>query len=240
MESSNGGGSGSKSHINHQSWSEEEQRRLEELLIQYPAEEVAAHRWAKIAEALGSRTPKQVASRTQKYFVKLHKLGLPVPGKPPNQPSLFPKISKKKRSKSTDDEDVSTPSRNTTRQDDDNGNKKEKKEKKKSDGGSGKLKTSTTTTTTTATNSNGDVIHEGYKCDGCGSEPIIGDRWKCEECLSEIDLCSKCHDTYEEIGTHRSSHHMSIHRTVDIYYLDDDYKFSYQGGESNYLDSNYK
>ena len=65
-------------------WNDEEQKRLEELLTIYPEEEIAAHRWSKIAKALGNRTPKQVASRTQKYFIRLAKEGKPIPGKPPN------------------------------------------------------------------------------------------------------------------------------------------------------------
>jgi hypothetical protein len=65
-------------------WTEEEQKRLEELLEIYPEEEIASHRWSKIAIALGNRNPKQVASRTQKYFIKLAKEGKPVPGKIPN------------------------------------------------------------------------------------------------------------------------------------------------------------
>jgi len=65
-------------------WLPDEQKRLENLLLKYPHEKVAAHRWEKIAKALGSRTPKQVASRTQKYFIKLAKRGLEVPGKMPN------------------------------------------------------------------------------------------------------------------------------------------------------------
>jgi len=52
-------------------WTEEEQKKLEELLITYPDEEVQTRRWEKIAAALGTRTPKQIASRTQKYFMKL-------------------------------------------------------------------------------------------------------------------------------------------------------------------------
>jgi ZZ-type zinc finger-containing protein 3 len=62
-------------------WTEEEQRRLEQLLEEHGEEEVASHRWAKIARALGNRTPKQVASRTQKYFQKLQRLHLPIPGR---------------------------------------------------------------------------------------------------------------------------------------------------------------
>jgi hypothetical protein len=61
-------------------WTEEEQRRLEQLLVEYPDEPVQAHRWTKIARALGNRTPKQVASRVQKFFLRLAKDGKPLPG----------------------------------------------------------------------------------------------------------------------------------------------------------------
>jgi hypothetical protein len=44
---------------------------------------VAYHRWEKIARDLGNRTPRQVASRVQKYFQKLQNAGCPVPGRLP-------------------------------------------------------------------------------------------------------------------------------------------------------------
>lgn len=65
----------------NQPWTAEEQRRLEELLHQFPSEDVEMERWKKIAQALGNRTAIQVQSRTQKYFQKLQKAGLPIPGK---------------------------------------------------------------------------------------------------------------------------------------------------------------
>ena len=40
-----------------------------------------AQRYNKISKALGTRSAKQVASRVQKYCIKLAKLGLPVPGR---------------------------------------------------------------------------------------------------------------------------------------------------------------
>ncbi|KAL7742010.1 hypothetical protein ACLKA6_018264 [Drosophila palustris] len=64
-------------------WTNEEQRRLEQLLIEYPPEEVEMRRFGKIAKALGNRTAQQVFSRVQKYFQKLHDAGLPVPGRLP-------------------------------------------------------------------------------------------------------------------------------------------------------------
>jgi hypothetical protein len=62
-------------------WSDEEQKLLEELLVIYPDEPVQAQRFNKIAAALGTRTARQVGSRVQKYFIKLAKNGLPVPGR---------------------------------------------------------------------------------------------------------------------------------------------------------------
>ncbi|XP_030038273.2 ZZ-type zinc finger-containing protein 3 [Manduca sexta] len=67
----------------NQLWSCEEQKRLEELLEIYPEEAIEARRYKKIAQALGTRTPIQVMSRIQKYFAKLAKAGLPIPGRPP-------------------------------------------------------------------------------------------------------------------------------------------------------------
>lgn len=68
----------------NQLWTAEEQKRLEELLLKFPPEDVESRRWEKIANALGNRTTTQVASRVQKYFIKLAKAGLPVPGRIPN------------------------------------------------------------------------------------------------------------------------------------------------------------
>jgi hypothetical protein len=65
----------------NQLWTPEEQKRLEELLVIYPPEQIEMERFRKIARALGNRTPLQVQSRVQKYFIKLQKAGLPVPGR---------------------------------------------------------------------------------------------------------------------------------------------------------------
>lgn len=68
----------------NKSWSVEEQRKLEELLIEFPPEDNEAARFRKIANKLGTRTPLQVQSHCQKYFIKLAKAGLPIPGRMPN------------------------------------------------------------------------------------------------------------------------------------------------------------
>ncbi|CAH1170310.1 unnamed protein product [Phaedon cochleariae] len=64
-------------------WTIEEQKKLEELLLVYPPEPVERKRYQKIAKALGNRTVSQVSSRIQKYFLKLYRAGLPIPGRPP-------------------------------------------------------------------------------------------------------------------------------------------------------------
>ena len=68
----------------NQPWTVDEQRLLEQLLEQYPPERFEARRFAKIAARLPGRTTQQVTSRVQKYFIKLAKAGLPVPGRMPN------------------------------------------------------------------------------------------------------------------------------------------------------------
>ncbi|GJJ14728.1 hypothetical protein Clacol_008995 [Clathrus columnatus] len=56
-------------------WSSNEQRLLEKLLEDIPHGE--KNRWSKISKAMaGKRTPRQVASRVQKYFEKLKKFGV--------------------------------------------------------------------------------------------------------------------------------------------------------------------
>jgi len=60
-----------------QAWSVSEQHLLERLLEEIPDGE--KNRWAKISKAMnGRRTPRQVASRVQKYFEKLKRFGVGV------------------------------------------------------------------------------------------------------------------------------------------------------------------
>ncbi|RXW22778.1 hypothetical protein EST38_g3080 [Candolleomyces aberdarensis] len=73
-----GGGSGSskpKPETYKQAWSVSEQHLLEQLLEEIPDGE--KFRWQKISRAMGGkRTPRQVASRVQKYFEKLKRFGV--------------------------------------------------------------------------------------------------------------------------------------------------------------------
>ena len=39
------------------------------------------------------------------------------------------------------------------------------------------------------------TTHFGYKCDGCGQDPILGGRFTCVDCAKKdqsIDLCCEC------------------------------------------------
>lgn len=43
-------------------WTPEEQKKLENLLVKFPPEQVEMRRWEKIARELGNRTPHQVGA----------------------------------------------------------------------------------------------------------------------------------------------------------------------------------
>ncbi|KAI9271550.1 hypothetical protein BDA99DRAFT_433354, partial [Phascolomyces articulosus] len=213
----------------NQPWTDEEQHRLEELLEIYPDEPVQAQRFNKISKALGTRSARQVASRVQKYFIKLAKLGLPVPGRVSIPPSSTAKISRGGGVRRGKISKVKTKT---------GGAIGSSSAMRTSGSGYNSVVSGGITSTrisgahylTThgppsalmsddeednevkqamlnATNSKtadvvviGDtgasevIIHEGYACDGCGTEPIMGVRYKCTVCdiSEEIDLCSKC------------------------------------------------
>ncbi|KAN0042110.1 hypothetical protein ACTFIV_004669 [Dictyostelium citrinum] len=235
-------------------WTEEEQVLLEQLLIKYPEEEVASHRWTKIASHIKGRTPQQVASRTQKFFKKLEKAGLRIPGarntkrqqqqqpqqqqqqqqqpQQPQQPQQQPPLIQQQNN----NKQLQPTSRNNESSSDRSDNDEILKNKNNS-----KSSSSSKSSSNKGNKGNKSKIeHSGFKCDGCDMEPIIGTRWHCEECINEVDLCEDCKEKYEEIGSHNSSHHMTAIDNPDNYFMDDDYRFSYPSGETNYLDPNYR
>ncbi|KAL0089708.1 Homeodomain-like DNA binding domain-containing transcription factor [Phycomyces blakesleeanus] len=273
----------SKLPTHNQPWSDEEQQRLEQLLEIYPDEPVQAQRFNKISSALGTRTARQVASRVQKYFIKLAKLGLPVPGRITIPPSCLPKpsrgsingrgrgigrIMKPKRQNSSNKprsvarQPVRTSGSGynsmvsggitTTRisgahyltaqapptvfmsdDDDDDTTVKNmmlKVTNQKIRNGDSSIKEENTN----------EAVHEGYACDNCGIEPIVGVLYKCTVCdvSEEIDLCGQC----MSIGTFSNDHHTPDHpfeaiRTPNAlpYYADNDYASPEYLGEYSYL-----
>ncbi|XP_061099730.1 ZZ-type zinc finger-containing protein 3 isoform X2 [Conger conger] len=246
----------------NQLWTVEEQKRLEQLLLKFPPEEVESKRWQKIADELGNRTAKQVASRVQKYFIKLTKAGIPVPGRTPNLCMYSKKASSKRQHHlnkhlyrpSTfltsyeppvymDDEDDRSSFysglQDPTADDSDEEGipveyrglpeykellelKKIKKQKIQEIHAENAL-----------------AQHMGYKCDGCGTEPIQGVRWHCRECPPDvaIDFCSNCSDCLYKTETHKPDHQLEPVFQPEAF-LDRDYCLP-QGTGYNYLDPNY-
>ncbi|XP_073144186.1 E3 ubiquitin-protein ligase PRT1 [Henckelia pumila] len=57
-------------------------------------------------------------------------------------------------------------------------------------------------------------VHIGVGCDACGMYPIIGDRYKCKDCVEEIgyDLCNPCYSTSSKLQGRFNQQHTSDHK----------------------------
>ncbi|KAG9088452.1 hypothetical protein FS749_002148 [Ceratobasidium sp. UAMH 11750] len=64
------------------------------------------------------------------------------------------------------------------------------------------------------------VVHEGWRCDGCAADPIVGPRYHCLDAgCPDYDLCSDCMSK----GVHNSSHRMlCVRNPADANKLRDD------------------
>ncbi|XP_016048486.2 ZZ-type zinc finger-containing protein 3 isoform X1 [Erinaceus europaeus] len=247
----------------NQLWTVEEQKKLEQLLLKYPPEEVESRRWQKIADELGNRTAKQVASRVQKYFIKLTKAGIPVPGRTPNL-YIYSKKSSTSRRQHPLNKHLFKPSTFMTSheppvymdEDDDrpcfhshmNTTMEEASDEEsipvmcrnlpeyKELLQFKKLKKQKLQQMQAE---GGFVQHIGFKCDNCGIEPIQGIRWHCQDCPPEmsLDFCDSCSDCLHETDIHKEDHQLEpVYRSET--FLDRDYCVS-QGTSYNYLDPNY-
>ncbi|TKS79566.1 Zinc finger-containing protein 3 [Collichthys lucidus] len=246
----------------NQLWTVEEQKKLEQLLVKFPPEEVESRRWQKIADELGNRTAKQVASRVQKYFIKLTKAGIPVPGRTPNLCMYTKKASSKRQHHlnkhlyrpstfltsyeppvymDEDDErsayysGVQDPSADDSDEETipvELRNLPEYKELLE-------LKRLKKQTLQEIREDKVGMRHVGYKCDVCGVEPIQGVRWHCQDCPQDnsVDFCSNCSDCLFKTETHKPNHHLEPVHQSDTF-LDRDYCLPQSTGY-NYLDPNY-
>ncbi|KAG0750596.1 hypothetical protein G6F57_000572 [Rhizopus arrhizus] len=249
-----------------QPWTDEEQQRLQELLDIYPDEPVQAQRFNKISKALGTRTPRQVASRVQKYFIKLAKLGLPVPGRITIPPSYMPKekgnYRAKPKAKSSPGRVVKPPASLRTSGAGYNSvisggittsrisgahyatsvgppsafMSDEEEDSRVNE----MMRQSMISKNNNEASSSDLVIHEGFACDGCGTEPIVGVLYRCTVCdiSEEVDLCGNC----MEKGAFTNDHHTLDHTFEAVrtatpfpYYADNDYKSPEHLGEYSYL-----
>uniref|UniRef100_A0A0P4X1U2 Uncharacterized protein n=2 Tax=Scylla olivacea TaxID=85551 RepID=A0A0P4X1U2_SCYOL len=220
----------SKPQTFNRTWSDEEQRKLEELLIKYPDEPIAWHRWVKISKEIGTRTPLQVQSRVQKYFIALRREGLPVPGKNPKEKALR-SITRRKTimpwygrrpvssfmkafnmyedaiPKTMPSEGTHSPQADTYDVSDEEDivdelrNTEEYREL---------LRVKQVKRLKEQEAETGIVAHHGYSCDGCGMEPITGTRWHCIDCPSSrsTDICENCVKTSFSLECHVPSHHL--------------------------------
>ncbi|XP_030853555.1 ZZ-type zinc finger-containing protein 3-like isoform X2 [Strongylocentrotus purpuratus] len=244
-------------------WTVGEQKRLEDLLTTHPSEEVEARRWEKIAKDLGNRTRHQVASRVQKYFIKLGKAGLPIPGRMPNMatytlkkptqrrymnpynrltcaPSTFLQSIRAPVLMNEDDDDAfdyeMDYDADSIMEEDDIPSELKGSEEYKELVRLKKLRNITLKQQT-------DMSHAGYSCDGCDVSPIVGVRWHCVNCPMEIstDLCQSCVNDDFQSEVHRSSHRMDpVHIGQSAGFVDSDYtSFTGTSGDYNYLDPNY-
>uniref|UniRef100_A0A8C7HS58 ZZ-type zinc finger-containing protein 3 n=1 Tax=Oncorhynchus kisutch TaxID=8019 RepID=A0A8C7HS58_ONCKI len=252
----------SKPDTFNQLWTVEEQKKLENLLLQFPPEEVESKRWQKIADALGNRTAKQVASRVQKYFIKLTKAGIPVPGRTPNMCMYSKKVSNKRQHHLNKhlyrpstfltsyeppvfmEEEDERAAYYSSLQDPDGDDTDEEgvpvelrhlpeyKELLE-------LKRMKKHKLQEIQAESSMALHHGYKCDVCGVEPIQGVRWHCQDCPSDnaVDFCSNCSDCLYKTESHTPDHHLEpVHHHET--FLDRDYCLAQTPGY-NYLDPNY-
>ncbi|XP_047188231.1 ZZ-type zinc finger-containing protein 3 isoform X2 [Scophthalmus maximus] len=251
-----------KSDTFNQLWTVEEQKKLEQLLVKFPPEEVESRRWQKIADELGNRTAKQVASRVQKYFIKLTKAGIPVPGRTPNLCMYTKKASNKRQHHlnkhlyrpstfltsyeppvymDEDDErsayygSVQDPSADDSDEESvpvELRNLPEYKELLE-------LKRLKKQKLQEIQEDKVGVRHVGFKCDVCGMDPIQGVRWHCQDCPQDnsVDFCSNCSDCLFKTETHKPNHHLEpVYQAQS--FLDRDYCLPQSTGY-NYLDPNY-
>ncbi|XP_053326041.1 ZZ-type zinc finger-containing protein 3 [Spea bombifrons] len=248
----------------NQLWTVEEQKKLEQLLLKFPPEEVESRRWQKIADELGNRTAKQVASRVQKYFIKLTKAGIPVPGRTPNL-YMYSKKSSSKRQHALN-RHLFRPSTFMTsheppvymdEDDDHSGFNNRDLDGAGEDDISDEddipeafrhldeykqlleLKKMKKQRVHQMQAESGFVQHLGFKCDNCETEPIQGVRWHCQDCPQHmsVDFCDSCSDCLYETELHKEDHHLQPIYKVETF-LDRDYCMP-RGTSYNYLDPNY-
>jgi len=243
-------------------WTIEEQEKLEKLLVMFPPEEVEARRWEKIAKALGNRTPLQVSSRIQKYFLKLAKAKLPIPGRGPSAsqmhmmkrakinpvsyknstffPSWQPDVYMDDNDRDNYDESLShsymdeiSDEEMLTDELKETGEYKELMELKR-------LKKMSLMNR--EQDDSGRVVHNGFMCDGCKMSPIIGVRWHCNSCSSSLDFCNNCAQIGITTDQHTKDHSLvPLNEVTEISLADGDYISFEQNNkiDYNYLDPNF-
>lgn len=172
-------------------WSEEEKKRLEELMLVYPEEAVISRRHAKIAQALGTRTASQVTNRINKLNAKRARQAKRDSDIAREHALKLARTLKRSGVDLTtsDTDDLELEIDEATKTSPEYQEYMRLKEQMQD------IKAQV-------------AEHVGFKCDGCHMEPIIGIRFHCETCPTDFDLCQACmaNRTDAKNGTHDSSH----------------------------------
>lgn len=79
--------------------------------------------------------------------------------------------------------------------------------------------------------------HYGISCIVCHTEPIVGSRWTCSDCLFQINFCSNCKDKEWKSEKHLETHNLEEVKSTSFF--DEDYNSSSNTNESQYLDFNF-
>lgn len=227
----------------NQPWTKEEQKRLEELLEVFPTEETEMERWKKIAGEMGNRTAVQVQSRVQKYFLKLHRAGLPIPGRLPPQrnknryfrqgkarrggtilkgsstflASVVPEVTM------TDEFEVKEGRLTDIEAGSSSSSEEEGMEELLPLRDNPVVKESAeyrelywllkVRREKERELARGSVEHTGHSCGRCGMRPILGTRWQCRSC-SQVSLCNDCVPRDWSFGSHTWKHRLRPVREV--------------------------
>lgn len=87
------------------------------------------------------------------------------------------------------------------------------------------------------------MVHLGYKCDGCGVEPIRGARWACVECPAHrsVDLCRQCWNKPFRAPSHRPQHRLERIERAEArpYFADETWEDEAGEDAYNYLDPSF-
>lgn len=141
---------------------------------------------------MGNRTPKQIASRVQKFFKKLNDANLPIPGSSSQQPFRSRHYKAQKQKFKFEKPSTFFPERNIpsdlmmkNESDDEpeiitQGNEKSKKI------------LSLLKLVREGKKQNVDSDDSGDKCFICEDNLSVGSRWQCDDCISGMNYCADC------------------------------------------------
>uniref|UniRef100_A0A3B3SBR2 Zinc finger, ZZ-type containing 3 n=1 Tax=Paramormyrops kingsleyae TaxID=1676925 RepID=A0A3B3SBR2_9TELE len=216
-----------KSDTFNQLWTIEEQKKLEQLLLKFPPEEVESRRWQKISTRIFTRLCFQASTKRQHHLNK--HLYRPSTFLTSYEPPVYMDDDDDRSSfysalqdPTADEDSIPTECRHLPEYKELLELKKLKKQRLREMHMEHSL-----------------TQHLGYKCDACGVEPIQGMRWHCQDCPQDnaVDFCSSCSDCFFKSESHKPDHRLEPICEAETF-LDRDYCLPQSVGY-NYLDPNY-